>query len=319
MNRFLASLSLLALLTPGVVHAATPLYGVSASGVSSQVYQPTNVLGAPDDAYLTFLAEDAQLTIDLGESATGSVTLTYQLLTFGAKYILEYLTTDLFVVGYTGGTLNIGSEVVAPAPASGSAYRYLRITSDASNQWKLDAVSAGTSVAVPPPTPTPTPDPTPTPSPAPESPLNAGTLIKLADDGNVSTTVDSAVYTLGSDGKRHAFPTESVFYSWYKDFSGVRVVSASDMASYALGKNVTIRPGTKLIKIQTDPKTYAVAAGGTLRWVPSESLAVSLFGADWATKVVDVADTFFGNYVMGPDLSPLDTAPSVDPNIPYPY
>lgn len=309
MNRLLASLSLLALLTPQGVQAATPLYGTATSAVSNQVYQPENVLGAPDSVYLTFFAEEARITIDLGATATGPATLHYQLLNFGSKYLLEYLNADMGLVTYTGATLNLGTETTAPVP--NGPYRYLRITNDAASQWKLDAVSAVASTGAP--------APTPTPSPAPESPLAAGALIKLADDGNASTTVDSAVYTLGSDGKRHAFPAESVFYSWYTDFSGVKIVSAEKMASYPLGKNVTIRPGTKLVKIQTDPKTYAVSAGGTLRWIPTEALAISLFGANWATKVVDVADTFFGNYVMGPDLSSLDSAPSMDPNMLYPY
>ena len=66
-------------------------------------------------------------------------------------------------------------------------------------------------------------------------------------------------------------------------------------------------------------RTYAVDAGGMLRWVTSEAQAIRLYGTDWAKRVVDVADTFFGNYVMGPALSELDAAPSVNPNILYPY
>lgn len=316
MNRFLASLSLLALLAPNA-HATTALYGTNALDASFQTYQPNNALGAPDKTYTAFFARDAGVTLDFIDLAKGDLVMNYQLLNFGAKYLATFYDANKAYIGISGATLNIAETITIPGPNSGIPYRYVRISNDSSQTWNLDALTAqGSDTAQ---TPTPEPTPAPTPSPAPESPLTAGTLIKLADDGNATTSVDSAVYTLGSDGKRHAFPAESVFYSWYTDFSGVRVVSGATMASYPLGKNVTIRPGTKLVKIQTDPKTYAVAAGNTLRWIPTETLAISLFGTDWAKEVVDVADTFFGNYVMGPDLSPLDAAPSIDPNIIHPY
>ena len=54
-----------------------------------------------------------------------------------------------------------------------------------------------------------------------------------------------------------------------------------------------------MIKLSTDPKTYAIAPGGILRWVTSEAVAVSLYGTDWATKVDDVSDAFFVNYSLG--------------------
>jgi len=130
------------------------------------------------------------------------------------------------------------------------------------------------------------------------SPANAsaqaGDLIKM--DGL------SSVYYLGADGKRYVFPSESVYFSWYSDFSGVVTIPASELQSYPLGANVTMRAGTNLVKITTDPKVYAVSADGTLRWVQSEADAIALYGADWASKVVDVADSFFTNYTIGTPL-----------------
>ncbi|MBN2884473.1 hypothetical protein JXE04_00960, partial [Patescibacteria group bacterium] len=122
----------------------------------------------------------------------------------------------------------------------------------------------------------------------------AGDLIKM--DGL------SSVYYLGADGKRYVFPSESVYFSWYSDFSGVVTIPASELQSYPLGANVTMRPGTSLVKITTDPKVYAVSADGTLRWVQSEADAIALFGSSWASRVVDVADSFFTNYTIGTPL-----------------
>ncbi|MDX9779316.1 MAG: hypothetical protein RBT30_03705, partial [Patescibacteria group bacterium] len=91
----------------------------------------------------------------------------------------------------------------------------------------------------------------------------AGDLIKM--DGL------SSVYYLGNDGKRYVFPSEAVYFSWYNDFSSVVTIPASELQSYPLGSNVTMRPGTKLVKITTDPKVYAVGPNGTLHWLQSEA------------------------------------------------
>jgi len=132
-------------------------------------------------------------------------------------------------------------------------------------------------------------------APSVNAAAQAGDLIKK--DGL------SAVYYLGEDGKRYVFPNEATYKSWYSDFSGVVTVSADELASYPLGANVVIRPGTKLVKITTDPKVYAVEPNGSLRWVQTEADAIALYGANWAQRVVDVADSFFTNYTIGQPLS----------------
>lgn len=123
----------------------------------------------------------------------------------------------------------------------------------------------------------------------------AGDLIKM--DGL------SSVYYLGNDGKRYVFPSESVYFSWYQDFSSVVTIPASELQSYPLGANVTMRPGTKLVKITTDPSVYAVTPNGVLRKIASESDAITLYGTNWSKMVVDVADAFFTNYTIGTPLT----------------
>ncbi|MFZ5391044.1 MAG: beta strand repeat-containing protein [Patescibacteria group bacterium] len=123
---------------------------------------------------------------------------------------------------------------------------------------------------------------------------SAGDLIKMA--GN------SAVYYFDGS-KRYVFPNESTYKSWYKDFSGVKTVPASELQSYAIGGNVTIRPGTKLVKITTDPKVYAISHGGTLHGIDSEARALKLYGSNWNKMIVDVSDAFFVNYKTGAAIS----------------
>jgi len=132
-------------------------------------------------------------------------------------------------------------------------------------------------------------------APSAKAAASSGDLIKMA--GN------SSVYYLGSDGKRYVFPNSTTYFSWYSDFSGVVTIPASELQSYPLGGNVTMRAGTKLVKITTDPSVYAVELNGTLRKIQSEAQAAALYGTDWAKRVVDVPDAFFVNYKMGSALT----------------
>jgi hypothetical protein len=130
-----------------------------------------------------------------------------------------------------------------------------------------------------------------------------GSLIKLAcPNGAASEHPCKAVYFYGSDGKRHAFPNDKVYFTWYADFGAVQTVTSSFMAGLPLGSNVTYRPGAKMVKFVTLDKVYAVGLGGELRWVTSETAAAALYGADWNKKIDDVPDVFFTDYRFGPDV-----------------
>jgi len=48
---------------------------------------------------------------------------------------------------------------------------------------------------------------------------------------------------------------------------------------------------------------YAVGRYGELRWVTSESVATSLYGGDWNTKIDDISDAFYGDYTFGADIT----------------
>ena len=76
----------------------------------------------------------------------------------------------------------------------------------------------------------------------------------------------------------------------------------AELAAIQIGGNVTYKPGVKMIKINSDPKTYAIGEGGALRWVSTESAAIALYGSDWNKKIDDVPDAFFSNYSRGEDI-----------------
>ncbi|MDO8598579.1 MAG: S8 family serine peptidase, partial [bacterium] len=127
-----------------------------------------------------------------------------------------------------------------------------------------------------------------------DRPIGVGSLLR----GRGAT-----VYLIASDGKRYAFPDAQTFRSWYADDGGVQRVSDTILAAFPLGGLATIRPGTFLVKIQTDPKVYAVESGGTLRGLPSEEVARALFGPLWNRRILDVPDAFFATYRMGSPVS----------------
>lgn len=123
--------------------------------------------------------------------------------------------------------------------------------------------------------------------------------------GDLIKASGPSVYYYGQNGKRYVFPNEKTFTTWYGGFSSVKTITDGELAAIPIGGNVTYRPGVKLVKVTTDPRTYAVGAGGTLRWIQTESVARELYGTDWNTKVDDVPDPFFVNYKIG---SPIPTS-----------
>ncbi|MBI5369968.1 cupredoxin domain-containing protein [Candidatus Uhrbacteria bacterium] len=125
----------------------------------------------------------------------------------------------------------------------------------------------------------------------PASALHSGDLIR--------GTSLSGVYFYGEDGLRYVFPNDKTYFTWYSNFNSVKWLSDADLATIQIGGNVTYKPGVKMVKINSDPKVYAVGSGGTIRAVASEAVAKSLYGATWNKQIDDVPDGFFSNYKMG--------------------
>lgn len=135
------------------------------------------------------------------------------------------------------------------------------------------------------------------------SAFSAGDLIKGSG---------SAVYYFASDGRRYVFPNEKTYFTWYPDFSTVKIIPDGHLSSIPLGRsNVTYRPGKKMVKVTTDPKTYVVDRGGILRHVTSEGLARTLYDLNWKNQTDDLPDAFFTNYRIG---TPIQTVSDYNPD-----
>ena len=124
----------------------------------------------------------------------------------------------------------------------------------------------------------------------------------VANYSLVKSPNSSAVYYIGDDRKRHAFPTEGVFKSWFGNFDSVQTISTAKLASFQLGENVKYRPGQRMVKLQSDPKVYAVDRNGTLRWVTDATVARDMYGVSWSVTIDDISDSMFVDYEVGEPL-----------------
>ncbi|MDD5749977.1 MAG: putative metal-binding motif-containing protein, partial [Patescibacteria group bacterium] len=126
----------------------------------------------------------------------------------------------------------------------------------------------------------------------------SGTLLALKD------IPSSTVYLIKDDGKKYAFPDSKTYFTWYNDFSGVIKVDISTLDQYPDGGVMFYKAGTKLITHQNTAKVYAVEPNGVIRHIPSEQVAINLYGVNWHQKVQDVIPGFFStSYLAGEDLS----------------
>lgn len=130
-----------------------------------------------------------------------------------------------------------------------------------------------------------------------------GDLVKIQNDHDPATSEDAAVYYVDTDLRRRPFPNQRVYDSWYRDFSAVKEITREEMAGLWMGGPILYRPGTRLVKIPSIPKVYAVEPGGLLRWVETETVAIGLYGPDWAKRVDDLPESFFTAYVEGVPLT----------------
>lgn len=140
--------------------------------------------------------------------------------------------------------------------------------------------------------------------------------VKKTDPTNghlIKGTSYTTVYYLGPDGKRYVFPNDKTYLSWFDTFSYVKQIADDELIKTPLGGNVTYKPGSRLIKIETAPNVYVVTRGGGIRWLKTEEVAEQLYGKDWAKRVDDMPDAFFTNYREGqPILSFNDFSPSAE-------
>lgn len=137
------------------------------------------------------------------------------------------------------------------------------------------------------------------------------------DYNNLGTNIvikgsNDMIYYIGRNNQRYAFPIfigqnmhQSVFLSWYPDFSNVIHVTDQILAAYPIAGNATIKPGTKLIKIASDPTIYAIDRGAELRTI-NATMSAAIYGSNWQSFIEVVPDAFFTNYRLGRPITSVN-------------
>lgn len=119
-----------------------------------------------------------------------------------------------------------------------------------------------------------------------------------------------AVYWIDADLHRHPFWDAQTFFTWADSWDEVVWVTDATLPSLPIDSAILPRPGSVLVKIQSEAKVYAVEAdadgNAVLRWISTEDVGVALYGADWADFVIDVEPTIFVKYAVGDDMSADD-------------
>ncbi len=234
---------------------------------------------------------DAALTINNGVKTTNSTNVALALKAFGAVKMMLANNADFIgaswvnFAGTQNWTLSIGKGLKT------IYVKYKDIADNTTTVYSGITYDPGSTV-------TPAVPATPAAPAAPATPATSASVtlsngVTLTAGDVVKGTTSKNVSYFGNDGKRYTFPSNKVFFSWFKDWSKVKTVSDDQLGDIALVGTMPYRAGTQLVKIQTDPKVYAVEPGGKLRWIETESVAISLYGSAWAKKVRDVDPTIF--------------------------
>lgn len=113
------------------------------------------------------------------------------------------------------------------------------------------------------------------------------------------------IYWYGYDQNRYTFISKEAVESWFPESASkppLTKVSDVTLASIALNGFVGYKPGTRLLKISSDEKIYALSAEMLLHWIETEDLIEKIFGPSWKDILITIPDVFFIKYAIGDSI-----------------
>jgi len=124
----------------------------------------------------------------------------------------------------------------------------------------------------------------------------------------------STVYYITHDFQRRPFLNAPTYFT-HATFDQIKLVTDATLPLLPLASPMLPKHGVVLVKIESDPHTYAVDPPGAdgkpiLRYIPSESEAIRVFGLTWADYVLDVPVTAWRLFAVGPDLAHHELLPT---------
>ncbi|HNP75087.1 MAG TPA: S8 family peptidase [bacterium] len=107
-----------------------------------------------------------------------------------------------------------------------------------------------------------------------------------------------AVYFIDGRGERHLFSNEATYWSWHQGAwtdQDIKVISQAEFDSLAVGRNITVRPGTNLVRFENSPRVYAVGVNQVIYHL-TEERARQLFGDNFGKRAVIIQNAFETDY-----------------------
>ncbi len=137
------------------------------------------------------------------------------------------------------------------------------------------------------------------------------TTMDTSDRAVVKTAGSNKLYALVGDTVAY-IPNTSVYQSWFaQTYTPIVTISQEELASYEDVGDLTLKPGT-LLSIDGSSRIYVVGTDGTLHWIVTSDVAVSLLGINWNAHIVDATSAEVINFGYGlPIESANDMAKSV--------
>ena len=273
-------------------------FATGATVVDGDIKDASRLIGSPDGRMVLLKDRGDMIRVRLSEPMTSDLVLWHRLLSVStAQLRFVFRDEDGRVVFEHVDQLLLGHQYRLPY-TNDQSYLFVDILLESKESIELDAVGSASVIT----------------DASGEVVLSSvvypfidvfsrGVLVTLPDDGNENTQYDQTVYFIGGDGLRHAFPDETVFASWGFSFDEVRVIDRTTLHSYTLGANVSMRPGTFLVKAPSVPDVFVVSGIHELRHIPGEEAAQRWFGENWDKRVRDIPEIFFVHYRR---LTPLD-------------
>lgn len=118
------------------------------------------------------------------------------------------------------------------------------------------------------------------------------------------------VYYVDDVMHRHPVINEQIFFTWEPSFNAVLTVTDATLSVLPLSSPLLPKPGVVLVKIQSTASVFAIDVNedgaSTLRHIPDEPTAQSLYGNNWADYVIDVEPTLFSRFILGAPMTVSD-------------
>lgn len=215
-----------------------------------------------------------------------------------AEYYVEFaLSVDGgSTYDYAFGPVPNSGQTWWTVPAHGGTSLYLRATlTDLVNEQTVDSIGPFTIALAEVPKPLEPSDPEPETDPDTVS-VEAGSYVKISG-------IDT-VYYIDSGFVRHPIPDAQTYFTYATSWTSVKVVALGDLVrNTVLGSPLPPKAGTVLVKIASAPEVYALTLNDqgqtVIHWLPSESVAQTVYGPLWADYVIDIDVTLWPHFIVG--------------------